>query len=263
MEHPTSSTSLARPDMSDAVDRGPVQLFVTCIVDVFYPDVGRAVVRVLEGRGFTVEFPEDQTCCGQPAFNTGHRGEARSMAEHTIRVLDATNGPIVVPSGSCTAMIIDHYKDLFSDTPDLVAAGHRVASRIHEFTQFLVDEIGLDGIESAMTGTTTFHPSCHGLRHLGLGGYGEAVLDEAGIERCDLAGADECCGFGGLFALEMPGVSASIMDVKLDNVTATGADTLVGYDMSCLMHLSGGLRRRGSEIEVRHIAQVIAPEDAE
>ncbi len=261
MEHRVANTSPARPDMSDTTDRGPVQLFVTCIVDVFYPDVGRAVVRALEGHGFTVEFPGDQTCCGQPAFNTGHRGEATSMAEHTVRALDATDGPIVVPSGSCTAMIVDHYRGLFADSPDLLAIGRRVASRVHEFTQFLVDEIGLEGVESVMTGSAVFHPSCHGLRHLGLAGYGEAVLDEAGIERCDLAGADECCGFGGLFALEMPEVSTSIMDVKLDNVTATGAETLVGYDMSCLMHLSGGLRRRGSEIEVRHIAEVIAPED--
>ena len=244
-------------------DRGPIQLFVTCVVDVFYPSVGRAVVRVLEQRGFTVEFPEDQTCCGQPSFNTGHRAEATSMAEHTIRVLDATKGPIVVPSGSCAAMIIDHYEDLFAGDSNLLGVGRRVASRVHEFTQFLVDEIGLDGIESAMAGTATFHPSCHGLRHLGLEGYGESVLDRAGVERCDLEGADECCGFGGLFAVEMPQVSASIMDVKLDNVVATGADTLVGYDMSCLMHLSGGLRRRGSEIKIRHIAEVVAGEDVE
>ena len=249
--------------MTDHPNRGPVQLFVTCIVDVFYPSVGRAVVRVLESNGFTVEFPEDQTCCGQPAFNTGHHDEARSMAEHTVRVLAATEGPIVVPSGSCTAMVADHYAGLFADDPDLLALGRGVASRIHEFTQFLVDEIGLDGVESAMTGTATFHPSCHGLRHLGLGGYGETVLDRAGVERCALSGAEECCGFGGLFALEMPEVSSSIMDVKLDNIAATGADTLVGYDMSCLMHLSGGLRRSGSEIDVRHIAEVIAGEEVE
>jgi L-lactate dehydrogenase complex protein LldE len=249
--------------MTDRQDRGPVQLFVTCIVDVFYPSVGRAVVRVLEEQGFTVEFPKDQTCCGQPAFNTGHLSEAMAMAEHTVRVLDATEGRIVVPSGSCAAMIIDHYEDLFSGDGDLLDAGRRVASRAHEFTQFLVDEIGLEGVASEMTGTATFHPSCHGLRHLGLGGYGEAVLDQAGVERCDLKGADECCGFGGLFAVEMPELSASIMDVKLDNATATGADTLVGYDMSCLMHLSGGLRRRGSPITVRHIAEVIAGADDE
>ena len=260
----TGSASIAgRRTMTGRPDRGPVQLFVTCIVDVFYPAVGRAVVRILEEQGFAVEFPQDQTCCGQPAFNTGHRTEAASMAEHTIRVLDATEGPIVVPSGSCAAMIVEHYEDLFAGDGDLRAAGYRVASRVHEFTQFLVDEIGLHGIESPMTGATTFHPSCHGLRHLGIRGYGEAVLDEAGIERRELNGATECCGFGGLFALEMPEVSTSIMDAKLDNIVATGAETLVGYDMSCLMHLSGGARRRGSGIRIRHIAEVIAGEDIE
>jgi len=237
-----------------------VQLFVTCIVDAFYPNVGRAVVQVLEERGLTVEFPKDQTCCGQPAFNAGHRDEARSMAEHTVRVLDATDGPIVIPSGSCAAMIIDQYGDLFTGDADLSAAGRRVADRVREFTQFLVDDLGLDDLSTSQSEPVTFHPSCHGLRHLGLGGYGERVLDEAGADRCELDGAEECCGFGGLFAVEMPEVSGAIMDTKLDNVEATGAETLVGYDMSCLMHLSGGLRRRGSEIEVKHISEMLTGE---
>ncbi len=246
---------------SEAAKPGRTQLFVTCIVDAFYPEVGRAVVKVLEDRGCTVEFPEDQTCCGQPAFNAGHRDEARSMAEHTIRVLDATDGPIVVPSGSCAAMIVDQYGDLFSGDDELSAAGRRVAERVHEFTQFLVDDLGLNDLKAPRSEPVTFHPSCHGLRHLGLAGYGERVLDEAGANRCELEGAEECCGFGGLFAVEMPEVSGAIMDTKLDNVEATGAGTLVGYDMSCLMHLRGGLRRRGSEIEVRHISEVITGED--
>ena len=237
-----------------------VQLFVTCIVDAFYPEVGRAVVGVLEDRGLTVEFPQNQTCCGQPAFNAGHRNEARAMAEHTVRDLDATEGPIVIPSGSCAAMIVDQYGDLFAGDTELVAAGRRVAERVREFTQFLVDDLGLDGLSAPSSGSVTFHPSCHGLRHLGLAGYGEQFLDEAGADRCELQGAEECCGFGGLFAVEMPGVSGAIMDTKLDNVEATGAETLVGYDMSCLMHLSGGLRRRGSEIEVKHISEIIAGE---
>jgi len=237
-----------------------VQLFVTCIVDAFYPHVGRAVVQVLEDRGLTVEFPKNQTCCGQPAFNAGHRDEARAMAEHTIRVLDTTDGSIVIPSGSCAAMIIDQYDDLFSGDVELAAAGQRVADRVSEFTQFLVDDLGLADLDASSTESVTFHPSCHGLRHLGLDGYGERVLDEAGADRCELEGADECCGFGGLFAVEMPEVSGAIMDTKLDNVEATGAETLVGYDMSCLMHLSGGLRRRGSEIDVKHISEMFIGE---
>jgi L-lactate dehydrogenase complex protein LldE len=235
-----------------------VQLFVTCIVDAFYPEVGRAVVKVLEDRGLTVEFPPSQTCCGQPAFNAGHRDEARSMAEHTVRVLDATDGPIVLPSGSCAAMLVDQYEGLFAGDSELFATGRRVADRVREFTKFLIDDLGLDGLDAPKEPPVTFHPSCHGLRHLGLAGYGERVLDEAGADRCELQGAEECCGFGGLFAVEMPEVSGAIMDTKLDHVEATGAETLVGYDMSCLMHLSGGLRRRGSEIEVKHISEMIA-----
>ena len=247
--------------MTDTTPDETVQLFVTCIVDAFYPQVGRAVVELTESRGVAVEFPEDQTCCGQPAFNAGHRDEARSMAEHTVRVLDATDGPIIVPSGSCAAMIIDHYEDLLGDDEDLVAAARRVAARVREFTQFVVDDLGLDGLESTTSDPVTFHPSCHGLRHLGLGGYGERVLDHVGVERKPLDAADECCGFGGLFAVEMPEISGALMNTKIDHVEATGAETLVGYDMSCLMHLAGGMRRRGIPVEVRHIAEILSSED--
>jgi L-lactate dehydrogenase complex protein LldE len=234
------------------------QLFVTCIVDAFYPQVGRAVVDVLESRGVTVEFPEDQTCCGQPAFNAGHRAEARAMAAHTVAVLDATAGPIVVPSGSCAAMIIDHYEDLMDGDEELAAAARRVGVRVREFTRFLVDDLGTDGLTPSTAGPVTFHPSCHGLRHLELGGYGERVLDQVGVERKPLEAAEECCGFGGLFSVEMPEISGGLMDTKINHVEATGAETLVGYDMSCLMHLAGGMRRRGTQVEVRHIAEILA-----
>ncbi len=234
-----------------------VQLFATCLVDVFTPRVGRAVVGLLEDHGLTVEYPFDQTCCGQPAFNLGRVAEARAMAEHTIEVLDATDGLIIVPSGSCAAMIVEHYETLLPAKTALAAAGTRVANRVREFTQFLVDDLGLDRITSATSSCVVFHPSCHGLRRLHLDGYGERVLDAAGVDRRTLHGADECCGFGGLFAVEMPGVSSAIMDTKLDNVEAAGAQTLVGYDSSCLMHMAGGLRRRGSTMQVSHIAEVL------
>ncbi|GMQ93404.1 MAG: (Fe-S)-binding protein [Acidimicrobiia bacterium] len=234
-----------------------VQLFVTCLVDAFAPDAGRAVVHLLEDHGLTVEFPFDQTCCGQPAFNVGHRDEARAMAAHTVKVLDETEGSIIIPSGSCAVMMIEHYGDLLSDQPELVAAGERVAGRVREFTQFLVDDLGLDGLDRVSSESVVFHPSCHGLRGLGLDGYGERVLDASGIERCELGGADECCGFGGLFSVEMPEVSTAIMNTKLDNIEASGARTLAGYDLSCLMHLAGGLRRRGSPMQVSHIAELI------
>lgn len=242
---------------SDPVVDVKVQLFVTCLVDAFGPGVGRAVVRLLEDRGLTVEFPFDQTCCGQPAFNVGHRDEAQAMAEHTVRVLDDTEGPIIIPSGSCAVMMIEHYGDLLSDRPELAAASERVTGRVREFTQFLVDDLGLVGLGNASSESVVFHPSCHGLRGLGLDGYGERVLDASGVERCELSGADECCGFGGLFAVEMPDVSTAIMNTKLDKIEASGAQTLTGYDLSCLMHLAGGLLRRGSPIQVSHIAELI------
>jgi len=234
-----------------------VQLFATCLVDAFSPDVARGVVGLLEAHGIEVEFPFDQTCCGQPAFNAGHTDEARAMARHTLGVLDATEGPIVIPSGSCAVMMIHHYEELFADDIAMAAASRRVAERVREFTQFLVDDLGLGHLDSSESESVVFHPSCHGLRGLGLDGYGERVLDAAGTERCDLDGAHECCGFGGLFALEMPEISTAIMNTKLDNVEKSGAQTLVGYDLSCLLHLAGGLRRRGSTIQVRHIAELI------
>jgi L-lactate dehydrogenase complex protein LldE len=157
-------------------------------------------------------------------------------------------------------MIIDHYEDLLADDEELVAAARRVAARVREFTQFVVDDLGLDGLTSSTSGSVTFHPSCHGMRHLGLNGYGERVLDHVGVERKPLNAADECCGFGGLFAVEMPEISGALMDTKIDHVEATGAETLVGYDMSCLMHLAGGMRRRGTQVEVRHIAEILAGE---
>lgn len=240
-----------------------VQLFVTCVVDALFPSVGRAVIDVLEQKALAVEFPTDQACCGQPALNAGHRSEARALAAHTVGVLDQTEGTILIPSGSCAAMIIDHYPYLFADDPEMLAAAERVASRVREFTQFLVDDVGLGGLATGTDESVTFHPSCHGLRHLGLFGYGERVLDEVDVDRRDLEGAEECCGFGGLFSVEMPEVSGAIMDTKLDNVEATGARVLVGYDASCLLHLAGGLHRRGSAIEVKHVAELLASRDGE
>lgn len=236
-----------------------VQLVVTCLVDAFFPEVGVATVDLLERSGATVEFPYDQTCCGQPAFNAGARDEAKRMAEHTLEVLDATQGPIVLPSGSCTDMIVNHYKDLDFDN-DHRKMANRVADRCHELTSYLVDEAGGPDLGSSCEGcTAAYHPSCHGLRNLGLDKQPGALLAAVeGLEMVELADAEECCGFGGLFSVELPEVSAEIMKVKLDNVEASGAEMLVGSDVSCLMHIAGGLRRRGSQIKVKHVAEVLA-----
>lgn len=234
-----------------------VQLFVTCLVDGFRPGVGRATVQVLERLGYRVEFPPDQTCCGQPAFNSGFRTEARAMASHLVDVLEATAGPIVVPSGSCAAMIIHHAPELLSSDPARHAPARRVAERTSELAMFLVDHA--TEIDAHCAGTATYHHSCHGLRDLGIESEPARLLEEIdGLDVVPLEGADECCGFGGLFSLEMPEVSAALMRSKIRRVQATGADFLIGGDVSCLMHLEGGLRRIGSPIEVRHVAEVLA-----
>lgn len=236
----------------------PVQLFVTCLVNSLYPNVGKAAVQLLERAGYRVEFPVDQTCCGQPAYNGGFRDEAAAMARHTIEVLDGTEGPIVVPSGSCAAMMIHHTAELF-DSPELVTKAQRVAGRTRELTQFLVDEAGVDVATTDCGGcVTTYHASCHGLRWLGVLEQPKLLLEDAGIERVPLEGEDECCGFGGLFSIELPEVATAMMDTKIANIEASGADVVVGVDVSCLMHIGGGLRRRGSKVSAKHIAEILA-----
>lgn len=234
---------------------GPrVQLFVTCLVDALAPDVGIATVATLENAGCVVDVPEGQTCCGQPAYNVGLHEEARAMAGHTLDVLDPTEGPVVLPSGSCAAMIAHHYRELFPTGPrrDQV---DRLAPRIREMTQYLVDDLQSE-LRAACDGcSVAYHHSCHGLRELGLDGQAGALLSET--TRVDLEGDKDCCGFGGLFSVEMPAVSTAIMETKLDQIMASGADTVVGGDLSCLIHIEGGLRRRGSDIEVKHIAELL------
>ena len=239
--------------------KGPqVQLLVTCLVDALAPQIGRATLAALEAAGCQVDFPQDQTCCGQPAFSVGLNDDARKMAAHTLDVLDETEGPIVVPSGSCAQMIVHHYRDLFAGT-ERAGQAERVASRTRELTQFLVDDLGADSSASCNGCSVAYHYSCHGLRGLGLESQADQLLKN--VDRVDLEGDKECCGFGGLFSVEMPAISAAIMDEKLDRVEASGADTLVGGDVSCLSHLEGGLRRRGSKIEVKHIAELLASGD--
>lgn len=235
-----------------------VQLIVTCLVDALAPQVGRATLAALEQAGCQVGFPEDQTCCGQPAFNVGMTDQAMQMAAHMLDVLDQTEGPIVLPSGSCAEMIVHHYPELFEGT-EREGQARRVAGRTRELTQFLVDDLDADLSARCDGCSVAYHYSCHGLRGLGLSEQADKLLEDA--DRVALQGDRECCGFGGLFSVEMPSVSAAIMDEKLDRVEASGADVLVGGDVSCLIHMAGGLRRRGSNIEVKHIAELLAGDD--
>ena len=245
------------------MDNRVVQLFVTCLVDSLFPAVGESVVEVLEQQGFTVEFPLDQTCCGQPAFNAGYDREATAMARHTLDVLDATDGPVVVPSGSCAQMIIDHTGHLVADNEEYADKAARVAKRTKEFTSFLVDDAGLTDLGAARSAVrATYHPSCHGLRGLDLRNQPETLLDHVdGLEVVDLPDAETCCGFGGIFSVELPEVSAAMLNTKLDNVQATNADILVGSDVGCLMHMGGGLRRRGADVTIAHIAELLVADE--
>ena len=241
-----------------------VQLFVTCLVDSLFPAVGDSVVRILERRGVEVEFPFDQTCCGQPAFNAGFPEEARAMARHTVDVLDATEGPIVVPSGSCAQMIIDHSPELLSEDDKYAARAHSVAARTREFTSFVADDLGASDLgASHEPAAATYHPSCHGLRGLEISDQPRVLLDNVdGLDIVDLPAAETCCGFGGVFSVELPAVSAAMLATKLDNVERTGADILVGGDVGCLMHMEGGLRRRGGGTTVVHIAELLDGDDS-
>lgn len=237
-----------------------VQLFATCLVDGFHPAVGAATTELLEAHGWTVSFPFDQTCCGQPAMNVGATEEARKMAAHTLDVLDPTPGPIVIPSGSCADMIIHHYLGLFERGSTRHSQAERVAARTTELTAFLVDRLGVTDVGASCDGCTfAYHPSCHGLRNLGLERQSKDLLDAvAGAQRVEIEHETQCCGFGGLFSVELPEVSAALMNAKLDAVEATGADVLVTSDVSCMMHLAGGLERRGSSVQTRHIAELLA-----
>jgi len=235
-----------------------VQLFVTCLVDQFFPDVGFAVVEILEDLGLTVEFPQAQTCCGQPAFNAGFWDDARAMARHTVDVLSQSDAPVVIPSGSCGDMVIHHYAEILAGDPNYATKANALAGRTYEFTQFLVDVLGVADLKAKAAGCLTYHASCHGLRGLGVKKQPRQLLNNvSGAETKELPGAEECCGFGGLFAVKMSDISGAIMERKLDNIAASGADTVVGTTVSCLLHLAVWLHRRGSKVQVKHLAEIL------
>ena len=235
-----------------------IQLFVTCMIDNLYPEIGDDVVTVLERAGVEVAVPAGQTCCGQPAFNGGFLDDAREMALHFLDVFEDTEGPIVSPSGSCAAMIVHHYPELFADDPENLARAQALGARVREFSQFLVDDLHLDYAGGAPR-KYTYHPSCHLTRDLGVRGKAELLLDNIpGAERVPLPDAEACCGFGGLFAVKMPEVSTAMMNHKLETIEESGAEICVGCDISCITHLNGGLIKQGKKPIVRHLAQVLA-----
>lgn len=236
-----------------------VQLFATCLIDTLSPEVGECVVEVLERAGVGIEVPEGQTCCGQPAFNGGFWDEARGMARHTIEVFGDSDLPVVVPSGSCAYMVSHHYPELFEDDPRWRRRAELLGRRTYEFTQFLVDVLGLTDLGATWDGKLTYHASCHLSRGLGVQRQPVALLERVrGADVVPLPDQQECCGFGGLFSIKHGDISSEMLKGKLDNIEATGAGWVVGCDLSCLLNINGGLHRRKSRVKGVHIAQVLA-----
>ena len=247
---------LDRPSPKDK----PVSLFVTCIVDMIYPDTGMSVVKILEHLGVEVNFPMAQTCCGQPAFNSGYHSEAKTVVKQFLEAF-ANAEVIVAPSGSCTAMIRHEYPSLFADEPEWQAKAEHAASITWEFTEYLVDGLGITDLNLALPKKVTFafHDGCHGLRLLGLQDAARTLLGNTkNAEISELNEHDVCCGFGGLFAVKMPNVSNAMLQTKIQNIDPSEAQTIVTGDASCLTQMNGGLSRKQSQKRVRHIADVLA-----
>lgn len=233
------------------------QLFHTCLINEFAPPTGFAVVRVLERLGYTVEVPLRQTCCGQPAFNGGFHEEARVAARHTIEVLEATEGPIVIPSGSCGDMVTHQFAVLFEADATWKPRAAAIAARCREFSAFVAQHLDrLPGL--TLHASVAYHPSCHLLRGLGIDREPRAVINAIdGVQIKAIAADDECCGFGGLFAIKHDDISSRMLDRKLANITVSGAARIVSCDLGCLLHLGGGLHRRGSTIKAQHLADLV------
>ncbi len=227
-----------------------VALFVTCIVDQLFPQAGLAMATVLERLGYEVDFPEDQTCCGQPAFNSGYAAEARAVAAHTVKVMESADY-IVVASGSCATMIGRHYAELLGGEP--------LKGRVFEFSQFLTDVVQVEDVGAHFDGVVTYHDSCHALRELTVKQGPRRLLSRVrGLELREMEPAEECCGFGGTFSVKFSGISGAMARSKLDAVVATGATTVVSIDSSCLMQIQGAAARAGVELRTMHLAEILA-----
>ncbi len=233
-----------------------VGLFVTCLVDLMRPSVGFAAVKLLRDAGCRVTVPVSQTCCGQPAYNSGDSAGARAIAENVIEAFEGFDY-VVAPSASCAAMIKVHY-------PQLVEGADRVraqalAGRTHELVSFLTDVLHVEDTGAEYRGVATYHDSCSSLREMDVHDQPRRLLDRvAGLTLKETEEAESCCGFGGLFSVKYPEISGHMVDAKVNRVTATGADTLLGGDLGCLLNMAGRLKRRGSAIAVRHVAEVLA-----
>jgi len=235
-----------------------VALLVTCLVDLFRPSVGMAAVALLEGAGCSVDVPRAQTCCGQPAYNSGDKDDAKAIARQVIAAF-AGYDYVVAPSGSCAGMVKAHYPELFADEPAMREQARELAVRTHELVSFLVDIRGVSAVSAHCAQKVTYHDSCSGLRELGVKAQPRQLLASVdGLRLEELPGAEICCGFGGTFAVKYPEISGKMASDKVADITATGADCVLAGDLGCLLQIAGRLSRENSRVQARHVAEVLA-----
>ncbi|MFP6688388.1 MAG: (Fe-S)-binding protein [Alphaproteobacteria bacterium] len=235
-----------------------VGLFVTCLVDLFRPSVGFAAVKLLEDAGCTVEAPATQTCCGQPAHNSGDRRNSRAIARQVIETFEKFDA-VVAPSGSCVGMIKHHYPELFAGDATWRPRAEALAGKTFELVSFLTDELGVETVAAAFDGSVTYHDSCAGLRELGVREQPRRLLSSVrGLQLKELPGAEICCGFGGTFCVKYPEISTRMVSDKTADIADTGAGTLLAGDLGCLLNMAGRLTREGRSVEARHVAEVLA-----
>jgi L-lactate dehydrogenase complex protein LldE len=234
-----------------------VALFIPCFVDQLTPEVGLDMVRVLRRIGYELEFPHEQTCCGQPAFNTGYWGDARPVAERFVQIFRNAE-TVVCPSGSCTTMVRNFYPELLAGTP-LREEAIQVGRRVFEFSEFLAKIAKVTDVGASFPHRVAVHDSCHGLRELHLKQESRELLRHVrGLELVEMPYSEECCGFGGTFAAKFPAISAAMGDTKAGNAEASGAEYVTATDPSCLLHIDGILRRRGSKVRTIYLAGILA-----
>ncbi|MDO6570497.1 MULTISPECIES: (Fe-S)-binding protein [unclassified Gilvimarinus] len=244
--------------MTETTSSIQVALYVTCLVDVMRPSVGFAAIKLLQNAGCDVIVPKQQTCCGQPGYNSGDEVAAKALAQQVIETFESYDY-VVAPSGSCAGMIKDHYPKLFSKDAEWHSRALALAKNTHELTSFLVDELGVQTLDAHFEGSVCYHDSCAGLRELNVKAQPRQLLSSVkGLSLQEMKGEEECCGFGGLFCVKYSDISNTMVSRKLDNIERSGADTLLAGDLGCLLNMAGKMTREGSTVKARHVAEVLA-----